>query len=223
VTRFRLAGVRTVVLLGAHPDDIEIGAGGLLLSLAEAAGGDLRVHYVLLTGTPGRHAEARAAADAFLPGARISFALHGLPDARLPGHWDAAKTVVAEAAAVLGEPDLVLAPGPQDAHQDHRALARLVPTSFRRAPVLYYEIPKWDGDLGQRNLYLPLTEDRLRRKVELLHACYPSQGARDWWDEEVFRGLARLRGMECRSRYAEAFRCDKAVIELCAEYGGESM
>ncbi|GAA3748388.1 PIG-L family deacetylase [Plantactinospora mayteni] len=206
----RLSAARSVVLLGAHPDDIEIGAGGLLLALGDVPG--LRVHYVLLTGTPARQAEARSAAGAFLPGARLSFALHDLPDGRVPARWGEAKEIVDAAAAALNA-DLVLAPSPDDAHQDHHTLAALVPTSFRDATVLYYEIPKWDGDLGRRNVYLPLTEQRVRRKVELLHASYPSQKARDWWDDEVFLGLARLRGMECRSRYAEAFRCEKAVIE----------
>ncbi|MBE1484720.1 PIG-L deacetylase family protein [Plantactinospora soyae] len=206
----RLGAARSVVLLGAHPDDIEIGAGGLLLALGDVPG--LRVHYVLLTGTPDRQAEARAAAGAFLPHARLSFALHDLPDGRVPARWGEAKQIVDAAASTLAA-DLVLAPTPDDAHQDHHTLAALVPTSFRDATVLYYEIPKWDGDLGRRNVYLPLTEERARRKVELLHAGYPSQKARDWWDDEVFLGLARLRGMECRSRYAEAFRCEKAVIE----------
>ncbi|MFK3984948.1 PIG-L deacetylase family protein [Micromonospora sp. NPDC050397] len=208
----RLSGVRSLVLVGAHPDDIEIGAGGLLLALGAANPG-LRVRYLLLTGSPARQAEARAAAAAFLPGARIDFDLHDLPDGRVPAHWARAKAAV-DAAAAASDPDLVLAPTPDDAHQDHRTLAELVPTSFRRASVLHYEIPKWDGDLGRRNLYLPLTDEQARRKVELLHTSYPSQKDRDWWDDEVFLGLARLRGMECRSRYAEAFRCEKAVIEL---------
>jgi hypothetical protein len=77
---------------------------------------------------------------------------------------------------------------------------------------LAYEIPKWDGDLSRPNTYFPLAEDVARRKVELLHKCYPSQHGRDWWDDEVFLGLARLRGMECRARYAEAFHCGKSVI-----------
>ncbi|ASW56421.1 PIG-L deacetylase family protein [Plantactinospora sp. KBS50] len=208
--RLRLAEVRAVTLLGAHPDDIEIGAGGLLLALGARA--DLRVHYVLLTGSAERHAEARAAAAAFLPAARLSFALHALPDGRVPARWAAAKRIVEEAARLL-DADLVLAPGADDAHQDHRTLARLVATAFRRAPALHYEIPKWDGDLGRRNAYLPLSAERLARKVELLTTHYPSQRARDWWDEEVFRGLARLRGVECRSRYAEAYRCEKVLIE----------
>jgi LmbE family N-acetylglucosaminyl deacetylase len=207
----RLAGLGGVVLLGAHPDDIEIGAGGLLLALGALPG--LRVHYVLLTGGPDRHAEARAAAAAFLPAARLTFALHDLPDSRLPASWEAVKRIVAAAAAEV-RADLVVAPGPDDAHQDHRTLATLVPTVFRDAPVLHYEIPKWDGDLGRRNFYLPISEERVRRKVELLNVSFPSQKSRDWWDDEVFLGLARLRGMECRSRYAEAYRCEKAVIQL---------
>jgi LmbE family N-acetylglucosaminyl deacetylase len=207
-----LTGVRSVVALGAHPDDIEIAAGGLLLSLAEAQAG-LQVHYVLLSGTPERQAEARAAAEAFLPGARLTFALHALPDGRLPAHWGTVKEVVQAAAAQLS-PDLVLAPWWGDAHQDHRLVAELVPTAFRDALALHYEIPKWDGDLGRPTVYVPLTDEVARRKVELLHASFPSQKGRDWWDDEVFLGLARLRGMECRSRYAEAYHCAKLTLAV---------
>jgi LmbE family N-acetylglucosaminyl deacetylase len=207
----RLAEVRSVVLFGAHPDDIEIGAGGLLLALGAST--DLRVHYVLLTGTPLRQAEARAAAAAFLPGAQLTFALHDLPDRGVPARWADAKWIV-DSVAANSRPDLVVSPTLDDAHQDHRTLAELVPTSFRDTLVLQYEIPKWDGDFGRRNVYLPLTDEQARRKAQLLHASFPSQKSRDWWDDEVFLGLARLRGMECRSRYAEAFRCEKAVIGL---------
>ena len=208
---FSLRGVRRVALFGAHPDDIEIGAGGLLLTLAAAVPG-VEVRYVLLSGTPERQAEARAAATAFLPGARIDFQLHDLPDGRTPAHWGRAKEIVQAAAA--GGADLVVTMARDDAHQDHRLLAKLAPTAFRDAVVLHYEIPKWDGDLGRRNLYLPLSDEVARRKVELLHAHFPSQKGRDWWDDEVFLGLARLRGMECRSRYAEAYTCEKAVMAL---------
>ncbi|HEY8472289.1 MAG TPA: PIG-L family deacetylase [Natronosporangium sp.] len=207
-----LRGVRSVVALAAHPDDLEIAAGGFLLTLAAAAPG-AQVHYVLFTGTPERQAEARAAAAAFLPGVRLSFAVHQLPDGRLPAHWGSAKEVI-EAAARELPAELVLAPARDDAHQDHRTVAKLATTAFRDALVLHYEIPKWDGDLGRPNLYLPLDEPTARRKVELLHANFPSQKDRDWWDDEVFLGLARLRGMECRSRYAEAFTCHKAVLRL---------
>ncbi|MEU0559750.1 PIG-L family deacetylase [Dactylosporangium sp. NPDC006015] len=204
---FSLAGVRSVVALGAHPDDIEIAAGGLLLSLPAG----VSVHYVLATGVPARQAEARAAATAFLSQGAVRFSLGDLPDGRLPAHWDATKEIV-EAAARLGTPDLVLAPSTDDAHQDHRLLGSLASTAFRNSLVMHYEIPKWDGDLSRRNVYVPLTVEQGRRKVALLHEHFPSQKARDWWDDEVFLGLARIRGMECRSHYAEAYTVTKAVV-----------
>lgn len=212
ITPLSLAGVRSVVAIGAHPDDIEIGAGGLLLTLAAATPG-LRVHYVLLTGIPERQAEARAAAAAFLPDAKITTVLYDLPDGRLPAHWATVKQHLHDAADELA-PDLVLSPSAGDAHQDHRLLGELAPTVFRTALALQYEIPKWDGDLARPAFYVPLTDEVARRKVELLHQSFPSQHDRDWWDDEVFLGLARLRGMECRSRYAEAFHCQKAVLSV---------
>jgi LmbE family N-acetylglucosaminyl deacetylase len=109
-------------------------------------------------------------------------------------------------------PDVVIAPRPGDAHQDHRTIAEIVPSVFRDQLYLGYEIPKWDGDLGRPSLYVPLSGTALRRKVELLRKSFPSQQSRDWWDDEVFLGLARLRGMECRAPYAEAFTCAKSVI-----------
>ena len=200
----------SVLAIGAHPDDIEIAAGGTLLSLAERHPG-LRVRFVLMTGTSQRQQEAQAAARAFLPGADLDVQLHDLPDGRLPAVWGQVKEVI-EAQARSLSPDLVLAPSADDAHQDHRTVGELVPTAFRDHLCLGYEIPKWDGDLTRPNTYFPLTDDIARRKVELLDKCYPSQRGRDWWDEETFLALARLRGVECRARYAEAFTCTKLVI-----------
>ena len=198
----------SVLAIGAHPDDIEIGAGGLLLQLAARP---LQARYVLLTGTAERQAEARAAATAFLPGADLTVELFQLPEGRLPAAWAQVKEILEQVARSCS-PDLILAPSVGDAHQDHRTIAEIVPTVFRDQLCLSYEIPKWDGDLGRPSLYVPLSQETARRKVELLHKCYPSQHGRDWWDDEVFLGLARLRGMECRARYAEAFSCAKWVI-----------
>jgi LmbE family N-acetylglucosaminyl deacetylase len=203
----------SVLVIGAHPDDIELGAGGLLLALA---GGRPRVRYVVLTGTAERQAEARDAAASFLPGAELEVSLHNLPDTRLPVAWTEVKDVLAAVARSF-KPDLVIAPTSADAHQDHRTVAEIVPTIFRDQLYLGYELPKWDGDMGRPSVYFPLDDDLARRKVDLLHKCYPSQHGRDWWDDEVFLGLARLRGMECRARYAEAFYCGKSVISLMTE------
>jgi LmbE family N-acetylglucosaminyl deacetylase len=208
-----LAGVREVVALAAHPDDLEIAAGGMLLTLADARR-ELRVHYLLLTGSAERQREAELAAEAFLPGAAVTLSRHQLPDGRLPARWGEAKELIEAAARAVPTPDLVLAPRRDDAHQDHRTVAELSTTAFRDSLVLHYEIPKWDGDFGRPNLYLPLDSATARRKVELLHACFPSQKGRDWWDDDVFLGLARLRGMECRAPYAEAYWCHKAVLNF---------
>ncbi len=201
----------SVLAIGAHPDDIEIGAGGMLLSLAESQAG-LQVRYVVLTGTEDRHLEARNAASTFLPGTDLAIDLFDLPEGRLPAAWDRVKEVL-ERVAQGCSPDLIVAPSPGDAHQDHRVIGEIVPTVFRDHLYLAYEIPKWDGDLGRPAMYFPLSADKARRKVELLHKCYPSQRNHDWWDDEVFLGLARLRGMECRAPYAEAFTCTKSLIQ----------
>ena len=204
----------SVLVIGAHPDDIEIGAGGTLLSLAKSQPG-LHARYVVLTGTAERHLEARKAAEAFLEGAELTIDLYQLPEGRLPSVWGQVKDTLERIAGTC-QPDLILAPSSHDAHQDHRTIGEILPTVFRDRLYFAYEIPKWDGDFGSQSVYVPLTADIASRKVELLHKCFPSQSARDWWDDEVFLGLARLRGMECRSPYAEAFRCTKSVIALSA-------
>jgi len=199
-----------VLAIGAHPDDIEIGAGGTLLSLAESQPG-LKVRSVVLTGTAERQAEARQAARAFSPGADLSVEVHDLPEGRFPAAWGQVKEVLEEVGRTCS-PDVIVAPSSGDAHQDHRTIGELVPTVFRDHLYLAYEIPKWDGDVGRPSVYVPLSDELARRKVALLHQCFPSQRGRDWWDDEVFLGLARLRGVECRAPYAEAFSCSKSAI-----------
>jgi LmbE family N-acetylglucosaminyl deacetylase len=200
----------SVLVVGAHPDDIEIGAGGTLLTLGQSQPG-LRVRYVVLTGSADRQLEARNAANAFLPAADLTLDLLDLPEGRLPGVWGRVKEAL-EKIAQSCSPDLIIAPSRDDAHQDHRTIGEIVLTVFRDQLYLAYEIPKWDGDLGRPSVFFPLSTDTARRKVELLHRCFPSQQCRDWWDDEVFLGMARLRGIECRAPYAEAFTCAKALI-----------
>jgi LmbE family N-acetylglucosaminyl deacetylase len=208
------SGPLKIVCLAAHPDDIEIAAGATLLALAER--GSVEGHWLTLTGSPQRRAEAEAAAQAFLPDSETSF--HAFPDGRLPAHWNEVKDIVHGFASALAEVDVVLAPRMDDAHQDHRLVGTMAPTVWRDALVLHYEIPKWDGDLGRSNCYVPVTSELGRRKVSLLNEHYPSQRTRDWWDDETFLALMRIRGMECRSRYAEAFHTSKAVLSVGGTY-----
>ena len=202
----------SVLAIGAHPDDIEIGAGGMLLGLAESQPG-FQARYLLLTGTAERQLEARRAAAEFMPGADLAIDLHDLPEGRLPTVWGQVKEILEQVARSCS-PDLIIAPSSGDAHQDHRTIGEIAPTVFRDHLYLAYEIPKWDGDLQRPSMYFPLSADMARRKVELLHKCFPSQRARDWWDDQVFLGLARLRGVECRAPYAEAFTCHKLQIRF---------
>lgn len=202
-----------VAALAAHCDDIAIGAGGSMLAICSARPG-VRVDALVLSGGgTEREDEERAALEAFCPGAQLHVEVLKLPDGRVPAHWDEAKLAVEE-LRTRTDPDLIFAPWRGDAHQDHRALAELVPTAFRDHLVLGYEIVKWDGDLGRPALYQPLEPELAQAKVELLHRHYPSQRHRPWYDREAFLGLARIRGIECRAPYAEAFHVEKITVDL---------
>ncbi|MFM9442220.1 PIG-L deacetylase family protein [Streptomyces acidiscabies] len=202
-----------VAAVGAHCDDIAIGAGGTLLALCRAHPG-VRVDALVLSGAgTEREREEREALAAFCPGADLRLTVLKLPDGRFPAHWEEAKAAVEELRERT-DPDLVLAPRTDDAHQDHRGLARLMTTAFRDHLVLGYEIVKWDGDLGRPSAYQPLPTEVAEEKVRLLQAHYASQRHRPWYDREAFLGLARIRGIECHARYAEAFAVTKLTLDL---------
>ncbi|MEN8651556.1 PIG-L family deacetylase [Streptomyces sp. 21So2-11] len=202
-----------LVAVGAHCDDIAIGAGGTLLTMCLAWPG-IRIDALVLSGGGGeREQEEQAALAAFCPGAELRLTVLKLADGRLPAQWEEAKAAVEELRAQT-EPDLVLAPRTDDAHQDHRGLAKLVSTAFRDHLMLGYEIVKWDGDLGRPAAYQPLSPEIAERKVRLLQEHYPSQRHRPWYDREAFLGLARIRGIECHARYAEAFAVTKLTLNL---------
>lgn len=201
-----------VLVVSAHPDDAEIAAGGTIARLvAERPDADV-TWMVLAAPDPARAAEARASAEALLVGATHHVIVGSLRDGYLPYLGAAAKEALAELQVV--DPDLVLGPRRDDAHQDHRLVAELLPQLFRRPVILEYEIPKWDGDLGPANLYVPLTADQVAAKVAHLVAAFGSQHDRDWFSPETFRAILQLRGIECRAPegLAEAFVCRKLVV-----------
>lgn len=205
----------SVLCLGAHSDDIEIGVGGTILGWI-ADGVKLRVRWCVLSATGQRAAEAEASASSFLAGAASAeIELGQFRDGFFPYQGSDIKDWIEE-LKTRTQPDVIFTHRHDDAHQDHRELSRLTWNSFRDHLILEYEIPKWDGDLGLPNFYSALTRPTLERKIELLLAGFGTQRPKDWFDPEVFRGLARLRGMECRApeSYAEGFTLRKARLGL---------
>ena len=196
----------SILCLGAHSDDIEIGAGATILSLLER-GVPLKVRWCVLSGGAEREREARASAADFLSGAAEALIeVLTFPNGFFPQHGGTIKAWFEELKERV-DPDIILTHYREDAHQDHREVCRLTWNTFRDHCILEYEIPKWDGDMGQPNLYVPVSASALKRKVDLLMSHFASQHSKHWFDAETFVGLARLRGMECCApeRYAEAF------------------
>ena len=179
-----------------------------------ASGIRLEVRWCVLSAIGARAEEARASADAFLAGAVSSrLELGQFKDGFFPYQGADIKAWLEILKADI-DPDVILTHRRGDAHQDHREVCQLTWNLFRDHLILEYEIPKWDGDLDQPNVYMPLSSAVLGRKIELLLAHFGTQRSKDWFDAETFTGLARLRGMECRApeRYAEAFVLRKATL-----------
>lgn len=201
-----------LLCLGAHADDIEIGAGGTLLGWM-ASGARLDVLWCVLSAPGARAAEAQASAGDFLEhAASRSVALGAFRDSYLPTESAAVKEWMEAQRERMPAPDIVLTHRADDAHQDHRLVNELTWNLFRDSLILEYEIPKWDGDLGRCNIYVEVAPGTLDRKLALLDRHFGSQRSKAWFDAETFRGLARLRGVESRVRYAEGFMARKLVL-----------
>ena len=203
----------SVLCLGAHADDIEIGAGGTILGWI-AAGVKLDVHWCVLSAARSRAEEARASAAAFLRGAAsVRIDLAEFQDSYFPYQGAEIKQWIANLRTRC-DPDVIFTHRATDAHQDHRELCQLTSNAFRDNLILEYEIPKWDGDLDKANVFVSMPSEILERKIDLLLTYFATQRSKDWFDADTFRGLARLRGMECRAsdRFAEAFVVRKAVL-----------
>jgi len=206
--------LRSLLVVGCHPDDIEIGCGGTVLDLTRARPG-LHVTWVVLAASLDRVAEARSAAEAFLVDAgTTSIEIHNFRDGFLPHEGPELKERF-EALKATIDPQLILTHSREDLHQDHRLASDLTRETFRNHMIMEYEIPKVDGDLGRPNVFVPLTAAIADEKIALIREHHKSQHARHWFDDELFRSLMRLRGMEAVApeRYAEAFTCRKAVLQ----------
>ena len=206
-------GPLELLLVGAHPDDIEIGCGASVLRWVRE-GRVSRATWVVFSSTPEREAEARQSAAAFLGGVPdVTVRVQQFRDGYLPYQGEAIKDLFEEIKGSTS-PDLVLTHDRDDRHQDHRLVGELTWQTFRDHLILEYEVPKFDGELSQPNTYVEVPDWAMHEKLRLLREHFPSQADRPWFSEPTFRGMARLRGVESRSSsgHAEAFRCRKIVF-----------
>jgi len=203
--------LRKLLCLGAHSDDVEIGAGGTVLHLLRQHP-ELEVCWVVFTAAGARQDEAVASAEMFLSAARSKQIItYDFRDGFLPFVGEAVKERFEQLKQIF-QPDLILTHFRDDAHQDHRLISQLTWNTYRNHPIWEYEIPKWDGDIGRPNLFVPLEEQDVSNKIEYLHRCFATQRSKHWFEEELFRSLLRLRGIESNTRYAEAFHARKLVV-----------
>lgn len=204
-----------ILFLGAHSDDIEIGCGGTVLELL-ATRPDCRVTWVVFSGRGSREEEARRSAEIFLAdaGAR-DIRVMTFRDGFFPWHGEEVKNCF-EALKAEVSPDLIFSHHREDRHQDHRLVAELTWNTFRDHVVLEYEVPKYDGELGQPNIFVSLSPETVERKIQLLYKCFPSQAERSWFDESAFLALLRLRGVESAvpDGHAEGFHLRKGVLVM---------
>jgi LmbE family N-acetylglucosaminyl deacetylase len=202
-----------VLCLGCHADDIEIGCGGTILRLAREHP-DWVFHWVVFSAVGIRAAEAQQSAVQFVDPSRLNGpTLKAFRDGFMPFVGADIKAAFEELKQAVS-PDLIFTHSRKDAHQDHRVIADLTWNTFRNHLILEYEIPKYDGDMGQPGVFVPLTCEICERKVHLIMDSFRSQHDKNWFQRETFLSLMRLRGMECNapSGYAEAFYGRKLVL-----------
>jgi len=204
----------TVLCLGAHADDIEIGCGGTLLSLLDQTP-RARVHWVVLSAARHRADEARQSARAYLSSAHTRIDIHDVRDGFFPGEFSRLKAIF-ESLKASCNPDVIFTHHRRDSHQDHRTVAELTHQTFRDHLVFEYEIPKYDPDLGNPNLFVPLSQEHADFKVAALMQHFASQHGRAWFEPRTFYGLMRLRGMQAAapSGMAEAFHGPKLSLSF---------
>jgi LmbE family N-acetylglucosaminyl deacetylase len=204
-----------ILFLGAHCDDIEIGCGGTILRLRESMP-EAEIRWLILSSNEVRRAEAMASANRFLgQSSRDSLRIESFRDGYLPYVAAQVKDVFEEIKHEIS-PDLIFTHYRQDLHQDHRLVNELTWNTWRDHMILEYEIPKYDGDLGQPNLFVAISAEHVERKVKTVLEVFGTQTSKDWFDADTLRAMLRLRGVESNApeRYAEAFYARKLVLDL---------
>jgi len=201
-----------VLCLGAHCDDIEIGCGGTIMRLVKEHVVQ-HLKWVVFTSSEERAAEAKSSAEHFVRGCKEKdIVIKKFKDGFLPYEASQIKNLFEEIKPF--NPDIIFTHYRHDLHQDHRTVCELTWNTFRNHLIFEYEIPKYDGDLGNPNCYVTLNEEITEEKVNVITNCFRSQAGKQWFDKETFCSLMRIRGIESASptKYAEGFYVRKSVI-----------
>ena len=205
-----LNSVKRVLCIGAHSDDIEIGCGGTILQLINQSD-NIEFYWLVMCSNPQREKEARNSANEYLKGVRKkTVVVKSFRDGFLPYIGAPVKECIEELKTFV--PDVIFTHARHDLHQDHRMLCELVWNTFRSHLILEYEIPKFDADLRSPNFFVPLTPAIVRKKVKLLMKHFGTQRNKQWFSNDLFEGLMRLRGIEAAAGYAEGFYCRKLLF-----------
>jgi LmbE family N-acetylglucosaminyl deacetylase len=202
-----------ILCLGAHSDDIEIGCGGTILRLLEEDRNAI-VHWVVFSSDECRAREAEQAAKLFLSCAKEkTVETNGFEDTLFPSAMKEIKAYFQD-LKLRFSPDVIFTHFRNDLHQDHRVISECTWNTFRDHLILEYEIPKYDGDFGSPNVFVPLSRSTCERKVKHILSAFESQKCKRWFTEETFQAVLRLRGVESNSAsdYAEGFYCRKILI-----------
>jgi len=204
-----------ILCLGAHSDDIEIGCGGTILELLRTRR-DLEFHWVVFSSGKDREREARRSASLFLKGAaKQDIVVLDFRNSFFPSESAKIKEYF-EALKIAASPDLILTHARNDLHQDHLVINQLTWNTWRDHFILEYEIPKYDGDLGRPNFFVPFDRKIAGLKIKHLMSCFKTQSNKHWFTEDTFQGLMRIRGLEANSsgNFAEAYYARKVVLDL---------
>ncbi len=204
-----------ILFLGAHCDDIEIGCGGTILRLRESAP-EAEIRWVIFSSDEVRRREAIDSAARFLgEKSADSIRIESFRDGFLPYAGAQIKDVFEDLKSDVS-PDLIFTHHRDDRHQDHRLVNELTWNTWRNHTILEYEIPKYDGDLGQPNVFVAVGPEQVERKVKSVLEAFSTQTSKDWFDADTLRAIMRLRGVESNApeRYAEAFYARKLVLDF---------
>ncbi len=206
---------KTILVLAPHTDDGELGCGGALTRFIEDGA---QIFYAAFS-TCAKSLTPGLASDTLAGECRNATAILGIPEANLRifdfdvREFPASRQQILDTLRAINEeikPGLVLLPAASDIHQDHETIHREGLRAFKHTNIAGYELP-WNQQRFNPQLFVRFNEDQLQKKIQALQA-YASQSHRSYMKEDFTRSLARVRGVQCNSDFAEAFEMYRSIV-----------